>query len=260
MRKLITYILAGALILFVLVIVSFGQSGSDQPRNEIEVRGKVTIPTGSANFSGTTNSDQTIDFGRDFSFDNKLGFDVRYIHRSENLKHKFTVLYSRDNWDQQRTLTRSFTFLGQTYIANASADMGVTLRTFLARYSYRWGNEKVHFGPMVDMGVISTNVKLTGSTNNGTRSTEGTITKFAATIGYDLEANPSSKLELFHDLGAIAFQGEHLFHVEGGVKYFVSHHFGVVGGYGFSRYKVEKNDNFVLVRQHGPFFGGVARF
>ncbi len=259
MLNLIRHLIAGAVILFVAFAAANGQS-TDQPRNEIEVRGNVSIPTGSADFSGTTDSSQTIDFARDFSFDNKLGFDLRYIHRSENQKHKFLVQYGRDNWDQQRTLTRSFTFLGQTYVANASADLGVTIRVFRAMYSYRWGNEKVHFGPMVDLGVISTNVKLTGTTNNGTRSAEGTISKFAATVGYDLEANPTSKLNLFHNLGAIAFQGEHLFHTEGGLKYFASRHFGAVGGYRFSRYKLEDNNNFVLVRQHGPFFGGVVRF
>ena len=95
------------------------------------------------------------------------------------------VDYSRDNWDQQRTLTRSFTFLGQTYLANASADLGVTIRVFKVMYSYRWGNEKVRFGPMVDMGVVSSSVNLTGTTNNGTRSAECTISKFAATLGYD---------------------------------------------------------------------------
>ena len=259
MLNLIRHMIAGAVILFVAFAATYAQS-TDQPRNEIEVRGNVSIPTGSANFSGTTDSAQTIDFGRDFSFDNKLGFDVRYIHRSENQKHKFTVQYSRDNWDQQRTLTRSFTFRGQTFVANASADLGITLRTFLATYSYRWGNEKIRFGPKVDMGIVSTNAKLTGTTNSGTRSAEGTITKFAATVGYDLEATPSPKVMIFHDLGAIAFQGEHLFHIEVGVKFFFSRHFGAVGGYRYSRYRVEDNDNFVLVRQHGPFFGGVARF
>lgn len=260
MRNLIRHMIASAVGLFVACAAAYGQSPTDQPRNEIEVRGDVSIPTGSANFSGTTDSNQTIDFERDFSFDNKLGFDVRYIRRSENQKHKFMVQYSRDNWDQQRTLTRSFTLQGQTYLANANADLGVTLRTFRAMYSYRWGNEKVHFGPMVDMGIISTSVNLTGTTSSGIRSTEGSISKFAATVGYDLEANPTSKLNLFNNLGVIAFQGEHLFHTEGGVKYFASHHFGVVGGYRFSRYKFEDNNNLVLVRQHGPFFGGVARF
>src|ERR1700741_3158094 len=158
MRNFIGYITTVAIILLVVSMAAYGQAGTDQPRNEIEVRGSVSIPTGSANFSGTTNSDQTIDFGRDFSFDNKLGFEVRYIYRSENQKHKFQVQYGRDNWDQQRTLTRTITFAGQTYLANASADLGLTLRTFRAMYAYRWGNEKLRFGPMVDMGVISTSV------------------------------------------------------------------------------------------------------
>src|SRR5436190_2958968 len=126
MRNFIRYMMAGPIILFVGFIAVRGQSATDQPRNEIEVRGNLSVPTGSANFSGTTSSSQTIDFGRDFSFDNKLGYEVRYIRRSENLKHKFMVQYGRDNWDQQRTLTRSITFQGQTYVANASADLGVT--------------------------------------------------------------------------------------------------------------------------------------
>lgn len=261
MTKLIRHLIAAAVILFVACGAAvYGQSATDSPRNEIEVRASLSIPTGSANFSGTTNSSQTIDFGRDFSFDNKLGFDARYIHRSASQKHKFMIQYSRDNWDQQRTLTRSFTFQGQTYLANASADLGVTLRIFRAMYSYRWGNEKIHFGPMVDLGVVNTSVKLTGTTNSGTRTAEGSINKFAATVGYDLEANPTPKLNLFHNLGGIAFQGDHLFHTEGGVKFFASHHFGVVGGYRYSRYAFEDNINFIKIRQHGPFFGGVARF
>src|SRR6266576_5877170 len=169
MRNFIRYMIAGPIILFVAFIAAHGQSTTDQPRNEIEVRGNLSVPTGSANFSGTTNSNQTIDFGRDFSFDNKLGFDVRYFYRTENQKHKFMVQYSRDNWDQQRTLTRNITFRGETYLANASADLGVTLRRFRAMYAYRWGNEKVRFGPMVDMGIVNTSVNLTGTTNSGTR-------------------------------------------------------------------------------------------
>src|SRR6476620_2553586 len=150
MRNLMRHMIAGAILLLAALPAVYGQSVTDQPRNEIEVRGSVSIPTGSANFSGTTNSNQTIDFGRDFSFDNKLGYEVRYIRRSENQKHKFMVQYGRDNWDQQRTLTRSITFAGQTYVANASADLGLTLRTFRAMYAYRWGNKKVRFGPMID--------------------------------------------------------------------------------------------------------------
>jgi hypothetical protein len=243
-----------------LVIPARAQSSSEKFPNEIEVRGTVGIPSGEANFSGTTDSSQTIDFSRDFNFDNKLGYDIRFIHRSENEKHKFMVEYSRDNWDQERMLTRTFTFRGETFVANAAAEMDVRVRSFLARYAYRWGNEKIRFGPMGTIGVINTSVDLTGTTNNGTRTAEGSITKFAATVGYDLEATPTENVMIFHSLGAIAFQGEHLFHTEGGVKFFPSHHLGVVGGYRFQRYKVEDGDNFITIRAHGPFFGGVFRF
>jgi len=247
-------------VLGLAFITAHAQSGTAAPRNEIEVRGTVGIPSGEANFSGTTDSSQTIDFSRDFDFDNKLGYDLRFIHRSENQKHKFMVEYARDNWDQERTLMRTFTFRGQTFVANAAAEMDVRVRSFLARYAYRWGNEKVRFGPMGNMGVISTSAELTSTTNNATRSAEGKITKFAATLGYDLEATPTENVMIFHSLGAIAFQGEHLFHTEGGVKYYPSRHLGVVGGYRFQRYRVEKDNDFIKIRAHGPFFGGVFRF
>lgn len=252
--------IAVAVLLFAVCGLAYAQS-ADVPRNEIEVRGNLSVPTGSADFSGTTNPTNRIDFKRDFDFDNKLGFEVKFIHRSENQKHKFLVSYGRDNWDQQRTLTRSFTFLGQTYVANASADLQLTLRKFRAGYAYRWGNEKVRFGPAGDMGFITTKIKLTGATNNGVRSGETSITKFVATVGYDLEAQPISKVTIFHTLGGIVFLGDKVFNTEGGVKVFPARHFGVVGGYRFQAIKLGgENDNFIKVRQHGPFFGGVLRF
>jgi len=110
------------------------------------------------------------------------------------------------------------------------------------------------------MGIVSTKLDLTGTTNNGTRSDSGKITKFAATLGYDLDYDPTSQVSIFHNLGAIAFQGERLFHVEGGLKFHVTRQFGVTGGYKAVRYRVEKNDNFILIRAHGPFIGGVFRF
>jgi hypothetical protein len=127
-------------------------------------------------------------------------------------------------------------------------------------YSYRWGTEKFRIGPMADAGFVSTRLQLTGATNNGVRTGERTITKLAATVGYDLDYDPSEKVNLFHNLGAIVFQGEHLFHSEGGVRYFPVRNFGLTGGYKFERYKVEDGSDFITVRAHGPFFGGVLRF
>ena len=114
---------------------------------------------------------------------------------------------------------------------------------------------------MFDVGVIKTSLELTGTTNNGVRSAEGSITKLAATVGYDLDYDPTPQLSFYHNLGGIVFQGEHLFHVEGGVKFFPVRHFGAIGGYKFQRYKLEEDDpNFLTIRSNGPFVGGVVRF
>ena len=244
----------------VFMIPAHAQHSSVETKNEIEIRATYSIPSGEANFSGTTASGSTIDFARDFDFKNEFGWQARYTYRSTNGKHKIVANYDATNWERSTTLTRSFTFEGETYVANARLDGALKLQTFRAMYSYRWGNEKLRIGPMVDMGFVKTSLALNGTTTSGTRSTDGSLTKFAATVGYDLDYTPTSKFNLFHNLGAIAFQGDHLFHVEGGVKVFVTRSFGAVGGYKAQRYKLKDDPNFLTIRQHGPFFGGVVRF
>ena len=246
----------------VLLLVTLTSVAAQDPRpkNEIEVRGLVSVPTGEASFSSNGNTGTVISFDRDFDFSTEIGFQVQYTHRTENGKNKFLGEYSQTSWNRSNTLSRSFTFLGQTYVANLDTSADLRLSSFRAMYAYRWGNEKIRIGPMADMGVVSTRLELTGTTNNGTRTDSGKITKFAATLGYDLDYDPTSKVNIFNNLGAIAFQGERLFHVEGGVRVFATRHFGFSGGYRALRYRVEKNDNFILVRAHGPFFGGVYRF
>ena len=230
------------------------------PKNEIEVRGILAIPSGEASFASNGDTGTVISFSRDFDFRKELGFAVRFTHRTENGKHKFLGEYAQTTWNRNTTLSRSFTFLGQTYVANLDASADLRLSDFRVMYAYRWGNEKIRIGPMADMGVVSTRLNITGTTNNGTRSDSGKITKFAATLGYDLDYDPTPQVNIFNNLGAIAFQGERLFHVEGGVRFFPVKHFGVSGGYRAQRYRVEKNDDFLLVKSHGPFFGGVFRF
>ncbi|HET6978901.1 MAG TPA: hypothetical protein VFI24_21395 [Pyrinomonadaceae bacterium] len=246
----------------VLLLVTFVSVAAQDPRpkNEIEVRGVLSVPSGEASFSSNGNNGTVISFDRDFDFRNELGFQFQYTHRTENGKHKLLGEYSQTSWNRSNTLTRSFTFLGQTYVANLETSSDLKLSTFRAMYAYRWGNEKIRIGPMADMGVVSTRLDLSGTTNNGTRSDSGKLTKFAATLGYDLDYDPTSTVNIFNNLGAIAFQGERLFHVEGGARVFATRHFGFSGGYRALRYRVEKNDNFILVRAHGPFFGGVYRF
>jgi opacity protein-like surface antigen len=258
MRKFSVLALA-TVALLALVVTAQAQS-SDKPKNEIEIRGTYSIPTGEANYSGTSASGSTIDFARDFDFKNEFGWQARYTYHSSNGKHKFVADYDATNWERSATLTRSFTFRGETYVANANIDGELKLQTFRAMYAYRWGNEKLRIGPMVDAGFVKTSLELTGTTNNGTRTAEGSVTKFAATVGYDLDYDPTSQVNVFHNLGAIVFQGDHLFHTEGGVKVFFTKSLGAVGGYKAQRYKFEDGANFLTVRQHGPFFGGVFRF
>ncbi len=257
--RLLTPYLAATAVLFLSTAIVKTQT-SDSPRNEIEVRGVLSIPSGDASFSANGASGSVISFSRDFNFRNELGFELRYTHRTENGKHKLQAGYGQTTWDRNTTLSRSFTFRGETFEANLSAAGDLRLSTFRAMYAYRWGNEKFRIGPMGDMGVVSTRLNINASTNNGTRSASGSITKFAATVGYDLDYDPTSKINIFNNLGAIAFMGERLFHTEGGIRVFATRNLGFSGGYKFERYRVEDGPDFLKVSAHGPFFGGVFRF
>lgn len=258
MRLLTPFLAATAVLLCSTTIVR--SQNTDLPRNEIEVRGVLSIPSGDASFSANGAAGSVISFSRDFDFNNELGFELRFTHRTASGKHKLQAGYSQTTWDRSTTLSRSFTFRGETFEANLNAAADLRLSTFRAMYAYRWGNEKFRIGPMGDMGVVSTRLNIDASTNNATRSASGTITKFAATVGYDLDYDPTPKINIFHNLGAIAFMGERLFHTEGGIRVFATRNLGFSGGYKFERYRVEDDPDFLKVSAHGPFFGGVFRF
>jgi len=229
-------------------------------RNEVEVRGVVSLPSGEASFSSNGASGSVITFEDDFDFRNEIGFELRFTHRTASGKHKFQGSYAKTDWDRTRALSRSFTFRGETFTANLDTDAHLRLSNFRVMYAYRWGNEKFRIGPMFDMGVITTKLNLSATTNSGTRSAEGSISKFAATVGYDLDWDPTPRINIFNNLGAIRFQGERLFHVEGGARIYVTKNFGFSGGYKAERYRVEKDLDFLKVVAHGPFFGGLFRF
>jgi hypothetical protein len=247
-------------VLVVLAAAATARAQSDGQQNEIEVRGVYSIPSGDASFSTTTTHGTDLSFGRDFDFRNQLGFELRYTRWSKNGRHKFFVDYGHTDWSRDTVLSRSIAFNGRIYIANANLTSDFKLSDFRAMYSYRWGNEKFRFGPMGDVGVVNTHLNVNGTTTSGTVDTEASTSTFSATVGYDLDYHPTPKIAISHNLGAIAFSGEHFFHTEGDVKYFFAHHYGVSGGYKAARYKIVDGDNFVSVRTHGPFFGGVFRF
>ena len=247
-------------IVLALVATAHAQSSTDQPRNEIEVRGTFSIPSGEASFSTSGSAGSILSFERDFDFQNEFGYALRYARRSESDKHKFLAEYTATSWDRSTTLSRSFTFRGETYEANLNATADLKLRTFRAMYAYRWGNDKIRVGPMVDIGVINTRLDISGTTTNGARSGEGSFSKFAATVGYDLDYYPASNVTIYNNLGGIAFLGDRLFRVEGGVKYFPVRHVGLSGGYRYQYVKLTDEADFLKVKINGPFFGGIFRF
>jgi hypothetical protein len=247
------------ILLFAVNSTARAQTSSSN-ENEVEVRGVVSIPSGEASFSSTGPAGSVISINRDFDFRNELGFELRFTHRTASGKHKFQAGYGQTTWNRSTTLSRSFTFQGDTYLANLNTSSDLKLGTFRAMYAYRWGNEKVRIGPMIDLGSISTRLNITGTTKNGTRSDSGSIRKFAATVGYDLDYDPTKRVNIFNNLGAIRFSGERLFHVEGGVRIFATKNLGFSAGYKAERYRLEENINFISIRTHGPFFGGVLRF
>src|ERR1041385_1385460 len=258
MRRLATKFLAVAIVA-AAGTTAFSQK--DKPKNEIEIRATVAVPSGEANFSGTGASGSTIDFNRDADFSNEGGFDIKYAYRSDDGKHKFGVEYANTDWDRTRVIGRAFTFKGETYVAGAAIESNLRSSTLKGMYSYRWGNDKVRIGPMIDFGVVPTRLDLTGATlSGGSRKSEGEINKFAATVGGDLDYDPTPKVNIFGNIGGIAFHHDRLFHAEGGLKYYASRNFGVVGGYKYQNYKWVNDDNFLRITSHGPFVGGVIRF
>jgi len=257
MRHLIHY--AAVIVLFLIAPVANSQVPEGR-QNEIEARGVLSVPSGEASFSANGASGSVISFDRDFDFRNELGFEIRFTHRTASGKHKFQGGYAQTTWNRNRSLSRSFTFRGETFSANLDTSANLRLSNFRVMYAYRWGNEKFRIGPMGDMGVISTRLEINSATDNATRSASGSISKFAATVGYDLDYDPSPHINIFNNLGAIRFQGERLFHVEGGARIYVTRNFGFSGGYRAERYRVEKDLDFLRVVTHGPFFGGVFRF
>ena len=152
-------------LLFVAAAIANSQT-PDPPRNEIEVRGVLSIPSGDASFSTDGTSGDVISFSQDFDFRNELGFELRYTHRTASGKHKFQAGYGQTTWNRNTTLSRSFTFRGETFEANLDAAADLRLSTFRAMYAYRWGNEKLRIGPMVDMGTVSTRLNINATTNN----------------------------------------------------------------------------------------------
>lgn len=260
MRKIRFNLITCAAILIVAAHALHAQTVSDEPRNEIEVRGPYLSLSGETRFSTPQVAGTIISFSEDFDVPGSFDVDLSYTYRSRSDKHKVAVNYSRGSFEATRTLTRTIVFQGQTYPVNLAVRANLKLDDFRVMYAYRWGNEKIRVGPMVDAGFVKTRVGLDASLNNSSIAREGDTTKPALTVGYDLDYHPSPKVNIFHTLGGIAAGGDRLFRAEAGVKYFPVRNFGLSGGYAYAYYKETEDDNFVLFKPRGPFFGAVIRF
>ena len=246
--------------LFVFLSLVVIANTTSAQNSEFEFRGIYLFPGGETSFSTTQTPGTTISFGRDFDLPNRFGIDARYTYRTPSGKHKFTVGYTRSSFESTRTLTRTIEFLNQVFTANLEITSERKLQSFSGMYAYRWGNEKIRIGPMADLGVVDVSVEISTFTNNAFRSSKGSLTKFAALLGYDLDYYPTNRINLFNNVGGIAYKNDRLFRAEGGGRFFLAEHFGVSGGYQFVNYKFVDGVNFIRARQHGPFIGGVVRF
>lgn len=258
MRKLYFGIILSAIVMVAAVASVSAQTTA--PKNEVEIHGIYAIPSGSASFSGTTTAGTTISFANDFGFKNKLGFGLGYIYRSENGKHKLMANYSRTSTDNTRTLSRTFIFQGQTYTAGLNTKAESSLGLFLAGYAYRWGNKKVRIGPMGQVGFATARLALSAVSNTAIAAREGSITALAGTIGYDMDINPTAKVNIFNNVGIAKYKNERFLRGEVGIKYYATQAVGVTGGYQFGKYKLVNNQNFIEADENGPFFGVVFRF
>ena len=82
-----------------------------------------------------------------------------------------------------------------------------------------------------------------------------------STTAFESAAGPATQQALAGEPTVdTVYAGERLFHVEGGIRVYATPNIGFSGGYKAERYRVEDGDDFLLVRAHGPFFGGIFRF
>src|SRR5687767_8515399 len=117
--------IAATLVLTLTAAVIVKSQTSDRPLNEFDVRGVLSIPSGDASFSSNGTAGSEISFSRDFDFRRELGFELRFTHRTASGKHKFQAGYGQTTWDRNTSLSRSFSFRGETFEANldAAADL-----------------------------------------------------------------------------------------------------------------------------------------
>ncbi len=259
MQKKYFGIIFAVLIPLTTAIMAQAQTAAT-PKNEVEVTGNYVFQSGSLRFSTATIPGTVVSLKDDVALKNNVGYGLRYTYRSENGKHKIWAAYSHTSGNNTTTLARTFVFLGQTYTANLAVHAEHSLGMFLASYAYRWGNKKVRIGPMAQLGWSTTRVALAAVSNNAISAKEGSVSALAGAFGYDMEINPSAKINIYNNVGFAVLSGERFARGEAGLRYSITKAFGLTGGFKFGKYKVLKNDNYIQASQNGPVFGAFFRF
>lgn len=259
MKKAYFGIIFAVMIPLTTAIIAQAQTAVT-PKNEVEVTGSYLFESGSLRFSTATDPGTVISLKNDLDLKNKVGYGLRYTYRSENGKHKIWATYSHTSANNTKTLARTVVFLGQTYTANLAVRAEHSLGMFLASYAYRWGTKKVRIGPMAQLGWSTTRVALTAESNNAIAAKKGSVSAVAGAFGYDMDINPSTKINIYNNVGIAVLSGERFARGEVGLRYSITRTFGLTGGFKFGKYKVLKDDNYVQASQNGPVFGAFFRF
>jgi hypothetical protein len=215
-----------------------GSSNSTWAPTHFEIEGMVQWRNlnESVNIS-TTNTGFNV--SRDLGLSGQTpGFLLRFLWTPEKkilgAKSVLRVDYGQINRTHTRVLTGEINFEGETYPVGASVQTQLHNAKFEVAYTPLWGNDKFRIGPMVTLGDLIVNIKLTGATLSSPTpvSVASDNANFIVTLGFAFEFTPVKQFDLYGHLGAIpccggGWTGEES---EFGVKYYLARSFSITGG------------------------------
>jgi len=166
------------------------------------------------------------------------GFLLRFVWTPEKkilgAKSLLRIDYGQINRTHTRTLTREINFEGEVYTVGAAIQTQVHNAKFEVAYAPLWGNDKFRIGPLISVGDLIVNVKLTGATLSSPTpvSVASNNSNFIVTLGFDFEFTPVKQVDLYGHLGAIPCCGAGWTGTESefGLKYYLARSFSISGG------------------------------
>jgi len=192
-------------------------------------------------------------------------------------KSKVSVEYGQITRLRTRTISQSFTFLGNLYVINSTLSAQFQTRQFEIAYAARWGNQKFRIGPGSWCERLDVNLALS-DVINALPPLKGDLDfpNGVYLLGVDFDYTPDRRFDLYGHAGAVPCCGGgwHVFESELGAKYFFAHGFGAMGGVRYSYvkrdYSVPANTvgdltigpfhGFLKFPELGPFVGMTWRF